>query len=386
MLLTILMPCLNEVETLETCISKAKGWLTKSGIPGEILIADNGSSDGSQELAQRLGARVISVAEKGYGAALFNGALAAAGEFIIMGDADDSYDFSDLDAFWLSLKNGSDLVMGNRFLGGIKPGAMPWKNRYIGNPVLSWIGKLLFKCPAGDFHCGLRGFRKDAFIKMDLRTSGMEFASEMVIKANLMGIRIAEVPTTLSPDGRSRPPHLKPWRDGWRHLKFMLLFSPRWLLFYPGVIVFFLSMILYGLSIAGPTSLFFLSIDVNTMFFSATGMVVGAIALVFGILVRLFGAREGLLSDTQIIQKIRRSAAMEIGLLVGISIVVIGLSEVVTLIIDWGRLDFGDLEKGAYLRRVSIATLTITLGSLMTLTSLVIGYLSLPLRRPNQVE
>lgn len=386
MLLTILMPCLNEVETLETCISKAKGWLTKSGVPGEILIADNGSSDGSQELAQRLGARVISVAEKGYGAALFNGALAAAGEFIIMGDADDSYDFSDLDAFWLSLKNGSDLVMGNRFLGGIKPGAMPWKNRYIGNPILSWIGKLLFKCPAGDFHCGLRGFRKDAFIRMDLRTSGMEFASEMVIKANLMGMRIAEVPTTLSPDGRSRPPHLKPWRDGWRHLKFMLLFSPRWLLFYPGVAVFFLSMILYGLSIVGPTSLFFLSIDVNTMFFSATGMVVGAIALVFGILVRLFGAREGLLSDTQIIQKIRRSAAMEIGLLVGIGIVVIGLSEVITLIIDWGRLDFGDLEKGAYLRRVSIAALTITLGSLMTLTSLVIGYLSLPLRRPNQVE
>lgn len=386
MLLTILMPCLNEVETLETCISKAKGWLTKSGVPGEILIADNGSSDGSQELAQRLGARVISVAEKGYGAALFNGALAATGEYIIMGDADDSYDFSDLDAFWLSLKNGSDLVMGNRFLGGIKPGAMPWKNRYIGNPILSWIGKLLFKCPAGDFHCGLRGFRKDAFIRMDLRTSGMEFASEMVIKANLMGMRIAEVPTTLSPDGRSRPPHLKPWRDGWRHLKFMLLFSPRWLLFYPGVAVFFLSMILYGLSIVGPTSLFFLSIDVNTMFFSATGMVVGAIALVFGILVRLFGAREGLLSDTQIIQKIRRSAAMEIGLLVGIGIVVIGLSEVITLIIDWGRLDFGDLEKGAYLRRVSIAALTITLGSLMTLTSLVIGYLSLPLRRPNQVE
>ena len=386
MLLTILMPCLNEVETLETCISKAKGWLTKSGVPGEILIADNGSSDGSQELAQRLGARVISVAEKGYGAALFNGALAAVGEFIIMGDADDSYDFSDLDAFWLSLKNGSDLVMGNRFLGGIKPGAMPWKNRYIGNPILSWIGKLLFKCPAGDFHCGLRGFRKDALIRMDLRTSGMEFASEMVIKANLMGMRIAEVPTTLSPDGRSRPPHLKPWRDGWRHLKFMLLFSPRWLLFYPGVAVFFLSMILYGLSIVGPTSLFFLSIDVNTMFFSATGMVVGAIALVFGILVRLFGAREGLLSDTQIIQKIRRSAAMEIGLLVGIGIVVIGLSEVITLIIDWGRLDFGDLEKGAYLRRVSIAALTITLGSLMTLTSLVIGYLSLPLRRPNQVE
>ena len=238
MKLTILMPCLNEAETLALCINKANAWALHSGIQTEVLIADNSSTDGSQAIAESLGARVIPVKQRGYGSALFYGCMVARGEWIIMGDADDSYDFSNLDSFIQKLREGFDLVMGNRFLGGIAPGAMPWKNRYIGNPILTWVGRLLFKCPAKDFHCGLRGFRKDAFLRMDLRTTGMEFASEMVIKANLFGMRIVEVSTTLSKDGRSRPPHLRPWRDGWRHLRFMLLFSPLWLFLYQGLLCF----------------------------------------------------------------------------------------------------------------------------------------------------
>lgn len=252
MKLTILMPCLNEAETLETCIQKAHNWLSRTGTDGEVLIADNGSTDGSQAIARKNGARVVDVPIRGYGSALYYGCLDARGKYIIMGDSDDSYDFNHLDVFIQKLDAGFDLVMGNRFLGGIAPGAMPWKNRYIGNPVLSFIGRALFQCPAKDFHCGLRGVRKDAFLRMDLRTTGMEFASEMVIKANLFGMKIAEVPTTLSKDGRTRPPHLRPWRDGWRHLRFMMLFSPRWLFLIPGLILFLIGVIAYFLILNCP--------------------------------------------------------------------------------------------------------------------------------------
>ena len=233
--LSIVMPCLNEAETLESCIRKAQSYLRRSGVCGEIVIGDNGSTDGSQEIAARLGARVIHIPIRGYGAALYGAITASHGRFFIMGDSDDSYNFEDLGAFVEKMREGYDVVMGNRFQGGIRPGAMPWKNRYIGNPILSTIGKVLFHAGVGDFHCGLRGFTKSAFQKMDLRTTGMEFASEMVIKATLMGLKMTEVPTVLSPDGRSRPPHLLPYRDGWRHLRFMLLFSPNWLFLYPGI-------------------------------------------------------------------------------------------------------------------------------------------------------
>ena len=229
------MPCLNEAETLATCIRKARRFIERSGISAEVVVADNGSTDGSIDIATREGARVVHVPIRGYGAALFFGAQDARGRFVIMGDADDSYDFEHLDLFVEALRQGSDLVMGNRFKGGIKPGAMPFKNRYLGNPALSAIGRLFFHCPVGDFHCGLRGFSKAAFDKMDLQTTGMEFASEMAVKATLLKMRVDEVPTTLSKDGRSRPPHLRPWRDGWRHLRFMLLYSPRWAFLYPGV-------------------------------------------------------------------------------------------------------------------------------------------------------
>ncbi|HAM24131.1 MAG TPA: dolichol-P-glucose synthetase, partial [Actinobacteria bacterium] len=231
------MPCLDEAETIETCIRKAQGYLQRSGVAGEVLIADNGSTDGSQELARALGARVVDVPRRGYGAALIAGIHQAQGRFIIMGDADDSYDFSALDPFVTALRGGADLVMGNRFAGGIAPGAMPALHRYLGNPVLSFIGRLFFRSPIGDFHCGLRGFRREAALELDLRTTGMEFASELVVKATLAQQRVVEVPTTLSPDGRSRPPHLRSWRDGWRHLRFLLLYSPRWLFLYPGLLV-----------------------------------------------------------------------------------------------------------------------------------------------------
>ena len=229
------MPCLDEAETLATCIRKARAFLERSGAAGEIIIADNGSTDGSQQIAEKNGARVVAVEDRGYGSALQGGIAAAHGRYIVMGDADDSYDFSELAPLLDSLRDGADLVMGNRFRGGIAPRAMPPLHRYLGNPVLTAIGRLFFKSPARDFHCGLRGFAKSAYERMELRTTGMEFASEMVVKASLLGMRVEEVPVTLSPDGRSRPPHLRSWRDGWRHLRFLLLYSPRWLFLYPGI-------------------------------------------------------------------------------------------------------------------------------------------------------
>ena len=235
--LTILMPCLNEAETLATCIAKAKGFLARSGIKGEVLIADNGSTDGSQAIAAAAGARVAPVAARGYGAALQGGIRAARGRYVVMGDADDSYDFGELDGFVAKLREGFALVVGNRFRGRIEPGAMPLLNRYLGNPVLSFIGALFFKTPCRDFHCGLRGFDRRTILGLGLVMPGMEFASEMVVRAALQGISTAEVPIVLSPDGRGRPPHLRPWRDGWRHLKFLLMHSPRWLYLYPGLVM-----------------------------------------------------------------------------------------------------------------------------------------------------
>src|ERR1700760_3659962 len=240
--LTILMPCLNEAETLAICIDKARGYLERSGVVGEVLIADNGSTDGSQLIAEEHGARVVAVPEKGYGAALIGGINAARGRFVIMGDADDSYDFENLEGMIERLRGGADLVMGNRFQGGIAPGAMPFLHRYLGNPVLSFIGRLFFSIPVGDFHCGLRGFSRQSMLDLRLQSPGMEFASEMVVKAALNGLRIEETPTTLKPDGRSRPPHLKTWRDGWRHLRFLLLHSPKWLFVYPGLVLIFLGL------------------------------------------------------------------------------------------------------------------------------------------------
>ncbi|MFZ2397427.1 MAG: glycosyltransferase family 2 protein [Smithella sp.] len=380
MQLTILMPCLNEAETLAFCINKANIWALHSGIQTEVLIADNGSTDGSQAIAESLGARVVQVEQRGYGSALFHGCMAAKGEWIIMGDSDDSYDFSSLDPFVEKLKDGFDLVMGNRFLGGIAPGAMPWKNRYIGNPILTWIGRLLFNCPAKDFHCGLRGFRKDAFLRMDLRTTGMEFASEMVIKANLFGMRIAEVPTTLSKDGRSRPPHLRPWRDGWRHLRFMLLFSPLWLFFIPGSILFLISMVSYAALLYGPVKLGTVTFDVHTLFFAEAGLVLGFLAATLGIIIRMFGIREGLMQINSLLEKLRTSPILEIGSTVGILMMLGGLFLGFDALIAWNAANFDPLLLGALLRTISFSTTLIMLGGVTLMSSLIMGFLSLPTR------
>lgn len=379
--LTILMPCLNEAETLATCISKANEWITRSGVAAEVLIADNGSTDGSQKLAESLGARVVSVAQKGYGSALYHGTLAAQGEWIIMGDSDDSYDFSALDLFVGKLREGYDLVMGNRFKGGIRPGAMPWKNRYVGNPVLSWIGRVLFHCPAGDFHCGLRGFRKDAFHRMDLRTTGMEFASEMVIKATLFRMRICEVPTTLSPDGRSRPPHLRPWRDGWRHLRFMLLFSPRWLFLMPGAALTLVSAMIYGLLYFGPVHLGGIVFDIHTLLFAEAGVVFGSLMVSAGLLARMFGMREGLLQRHGLLEWAGRSPVLEMGGSIGLLFLGLGLLIGATAFSDWATSGFGAMIPGDAVRRVSFSTLLFSLGGIVFTMSLLIGFLSLPVRR-----
>lgn len=379
--LTILMPCLNEAETIGTCIRKANAWIARAGIEAEVLVADNGSTDGSQELARSLGARVVPVSQRGYGSALYHGSLAAAGEWIIMADSDDSYDFGALDPFVAKLREGYDLVMGNRFLGGIAPGAMPWKNRYIGNPVLTWIGRVLFKCPARDFHCGLRGFRKDAFLRMDLRTTGMEYASEMVIKATMFGMRVCEVPTTLSPDGRSRPPHLRPWRDGWRHLRFMLLFSPRWLFAIPGGAIFALGLLGYLALLPGPIRLGGVVFDIHTLLFAEAGIILGALAMSTGVAVRLFGMREGLLGQHALLERVRRSPVLEIGGSAGVIMIVVGLVTGWLAFSGWAATGFGPLVPGEAIRRVSVSTLLFILGGIVLMTSLLIGFLSLPMRR-----
>jgi hypothetical protein len=383
MKLTILMPCLDEAETLALCINKAKLWLQQAGVDGEILIADNGSTDGSQDIAFSLGARLVAVPQKGYGAALYHGCLAAQGEYIIMGDSDNSYDFGDLDGFVVKLDQGYDLVMGNRFMGGIEPGAMPWKNRYIGNPVLTWIGRALFSCPSKDFHCGLRGVSKSAFLLMDLRTTGMEFASEMVIKANLFGMRIAEVPTTLSKDGRSRPPHLRPWRDGWRHLRFMLLFSPRWLFLIPGAVTFMLGLVSYAALMTGQVEVMGIVFDIHTLFFAQASLLLGFLSVMIGLVIRMLGMREGLLGEKALLVKVRNSPVLEIGGALGVLMMTFGGVIGFQALNAWSGVNFGPLVQGELLRTVSLSSTFIMLGGMGLLMSLVLGFLALPTRDRN---
>jgi hypothetical protein len=355
--LTILMPCLNEAETLAICIEKALGFLRRSGISGEVLIADNGSSDGSQEIAARLGARVTHVPEKGYGAALIAGIAAARGRYVIMGDSDDSYDFSVLDPFIPKLRDGFDLVMGNRFKGGIAPGAMPPLHRYLGNPVLSTIGRIFFASPIRDFHCGLRGFSRDAMMALELRAPGMEFASEMVVKATMRRLRIAEVPTTLSPDGRSRPPHLRSWRDGWRHLRFLLIFCPRWLFFYPGALLFALGALVMALLLPGPVSLGAVTLDVHSLLYASGAVVMGFQAMQFWVFARLYGAVTGLLPEAERLNRALSRFGLEAALLLAGAIFLLGLALGGWSLAQWGARDFGTLQ-GAGVMRMAIASVT----------------------------
>lgn len=383
MLLTILMPCLNEAETLATCIHKANAWRARAGIldQSEVLVADNGSVDGSQDIASSLGARIIAVGQKGYGNALFYGCLDAKGQYVIMGDSDDSYDFSDLDLFLEKLLEGYDLVMGNRFLGGIAPGAMPWKNKYIGNPILTWVGRLLFSCSSNDFHCGLRGVNKDAFMRMDLRTTGMEFASEMVIKASIFDMKVAEVPTTLAKDGRSRPPHLRPWRDGWRHLRFMLLFSPVWLFIIPGALLFCGGVFIYAPLFIAPIRLGDLSLDIHTLLYAQAAILLGFLSIVLGLIIRVFGAREGLLRKGAAVNFVLNSPILEWGGGLGLAMIVAGLYFGFSSLLAWSEVNFGLLEQGALMRIVSLSTLMVMLGGITLMSSLILGFLALPTQK-----
>lgn len=355
--LTILMPCLNEAETLGTCVRKAMDYLARSGIAGEVLVADNGSTDGSQAIAEGLGARVVPVPERGYGAALIAGIRAARGRFVIMGDSDDSYDFTALDPFVAKLREGFDLVMGNRFRGGIKPGAMPPLHRYLGNPVLSTIGRIFFASPVRDFHCGLRGFNREAMLGLDLRLPGMEFASEMVVKATVQGLRIAEVPTTLSPDGRSRPPHLRSWRDGWRHLRFLLVFCPRWLFLYPGAALFLAGALGMALLLPGPLSLGGLTFDVHTLLYASGAMVMGFQAVQFWVFARIYGAQEGVVPEAQRLTALLSRFGLEPALITAVVLVVLGLGLGVAAVAIWGAERFGPLP-GMGAMRVAIASVT----------------------------
>jgi hypothetical protein len=342
--LTVVMPCLNEAETVATCVRKAAAFIADSGVSGEVVVADNGSTDGSRQLAEDAGARVVPISERGYGNALMGGILAARGEYVIMGDADDSYDFTNLMPFIRELRKGADLVMGNRFKGGIAPGAMPPLHRYLGNPVLSFIGRLFFRSPIGDFHCGLRGFRRDSAISLGLQATGMEFASEMVVKATLAKQKITEVPTTLVKDGRSRPPHLNTWRDGWRHLRFLLLYSPLWLFFIPGMVLLVLGLSLGAAVALGPLTIGGVSLDVDTLVACGAMVDIGFQAVLFWLFTQVYAGAEGFLPTEPKVENLLGKLSLERGILVGAAVGAAGLVGLVFSLTYWQSHSFGHLN------------------------------------------
>lgn len=380
--LTILMPCLNEAETIRLCIEKANSFLVRAGVNGEVLIADNGSADGSQEIARELGARVVDVPSKGYGAALLGGIASSRGRYIVMGDADDSYDFARLDEFLEQLRGGADLVMGNRFKGGIEPGAMPWLHRHLGNPVLSFLGRLFFRIRIGDFHCGLRGFRAGAIRRLGLQTTGMEFASEMVVRSSLAGLTIVEVPTTLRPDGRSRAPHLKTWRDGWRHLKFLLMYSPRWLFVVPGACFVGLGTLLaVGLGF-GPIRLpDNMVLDLNAFVTACFMIVVGVQILTFGGLSRYYATVTGFLPNSPRASALVRHTTTDRLVLLAATLLVIGLFVFGSAALVWATSGFGPITNSFVPRSVILGLTTMVIGIQIFFSAFMLGVLAIPLRK-----
>lgn len=374
---SVLMPCLNERSTVGTCIRKAQAFLESENISGEVVVADNGSTDGSQFVANRSGARVISVVERGYGTALSAGISAARGRYVIMGDADDSYDFSELHGFVYQLRAGAQLVMGNRFAGGIAEGAMPWHHKYIGNPVLSLIGRVLFRSSVRDFHCGLRGFERAAIQKLDLRCTGMEFASEMVAKAEMNGLKVSEVPTKLSKDGRDRPSHLRSFRDGWRHLRFLLLHSPRWLFLYPGVLLIIFGALLQTALSMGPLSLGVLALDIHTMLYSAAMMILGLQMSVFWIFTRLIGWRDGFLPAPKRAVRWLFERSLEFGLVAGTLLLLCGLLIGIRASFDWAFHGFGALNPTDVMRAVIPSVTLMLSGAEIAFASCVLSVIKL---------
>jgi len=367
----------DDVAMIATSFPAFRPAMERLGVRGEVIIADNGSTDGSQQIATDLGARVIPVRTRGYGSALRGGIAAARGKYVIMGDADDSYDFTAIEVFIKKLREGYDLVMGNRFQGGIKPGAMPPLHRFLGNPVLSWIGHLFFKCPVGDFHCGLRAFRREAIEKIELQTQGMEFASEMVVKATLFNLRIAEVPTVLSQDGRDRPPHLRTWRDGWRHLRFLLLYSPRWLFLYPGFLLFLFGIAACAWLLPGPRTVRGVTFDIHTLLFGAMAILIGFESIVFAVFTKTFATTERLMPDDPRLMRLYKYITLEVGLLIGGILILSGTALWVMGLGFWQSQHFGPLNPERTFRIIIPGFVCLTLGVQTVLSSFFMSVLGL---------
>ena len=374
---TIVMPCLNEAETLATCVDHALAALRENGISGEVIVGDNGSTDGSQAIAAAHGARVVDVPARGYGAALNAAITAARGRFVLMGDADDSYDFAHLPRFLAELRNGADLVMGNRFLGGIGPGAMPALHRYLGNPVLSKLGRLLFHAQIGDFHCGMRAFSREAYDRLALRTTGMEFASEMIVKASLMKQKIVEVPTTLKKDGRSRPPHLKTWTDGWRHLRFLLMYSPRWLFMFPGLSLMIGGFALMAWLLPAERPLGYVNLGVDTLAYAAAAVLLGFQLVFFGVAAKVFAVTEGLLPEDKDFERWFKYVTLETGLIAGIVLVGIGLAIAISSVSTWAHTGYGPLPPVQMMRKTLPAMTCLMLGTEVCFGSFFLSLLGL---------
>lgn len=375
--LSIVMPCLNEAKTLGICIDKAYNFINSHHIRGEVVVADNGSTDGSPEIAQAHGARVVHVPIRGYGSALREGIIAARGRLVIMGDADNSYDFANLQPFVEKLREGFDLVVGNRFKGGIKTGAMPFLHRYLGNPVLTTIGKVFFRNPCCDFHCGLRGFKKEAIIKLGLQTNGMEFASEMIVKATLNKLLICEVPTILSPDGRDRKPHLRRWRDGWRHLRFLLLFSPRWLFLFPGASLMVMGLIMMLLLLPGPVTLRNVTFDINTLMYAAAALIIGFQMIALAVFAKVFAISAKLLPEDVRLNFINEKPVLEVGIVLGGILCIIGIIGSIIAVINWESVSFGPLVPSSVMRTVIPSVTAVILGMQLIISSFFIALLTL---------
>ena len=379
--LSVVMPCLNEAETLEICIKKALAFFERENINGEVVISDNGSTDGSQEIAEKNGARLVHAKEKGYGAALQEGIKNAKGTYVIMGDADDSYDFSNLMPFVNELRNGCDLVMGNRFKGGVKKGAMPFLHKYLGNPVLSFIGRLFFNIKIKDFHCGLRGFRKDAYERMNLHTTGMEFASEIVVKSALNKMKIVEVPTTLSPDGRTRAPHLRTWRDGWRHLRFLLMFSPKWLFLYPGLLILLVSTIISAMILIKPVQINHVVFDIHTLIASSFAILIGLQFIFFHSFVRIYSVTSGLIPSDKKFDNLFHLFTLERGLLIGIIPFLLGIIGLLYNFFSWSSLGFSDLEPTIFVRKILFSIIPLVIGIQIILYSFIFSIIGIKEKR-----
>jgi glycosyltransferase involved in cell wall biosynthesis len=367
--LTVLMPCLNEAETLGQCIEKALLSFAKLGVVGEVLVADNGSSDGSQAIATAAGARVVDVAQRGYGNALIAGINSSKGKYIIMGDADDSYDFGRLDGFLRELRSGKDLVLGNRFQGGIESGAMPFLHKYVGNPILSFIGRTFYKIKVGDFHCGLRGFKKESVSKLNLVCGGMEFASEMIVKASIAKLKIAEIPTTLAKDGRSRSPHLRTFRDGWRHLRFLMFYSPRWLFLYPGFVLMTLGLLMMLTLFFGPVVVGEVGFDVHTMLYSGAGFLVGLQMTLFSLIAKQIGVAFGVLARSSTLDVFKRHCTFEGGVLLGILLALSGGALAVWAVSIWASYDFGRIDATTVMRFSVFSVALVMAGVLIVIFS-----------------